>query len=60
MLILSRKRDEQIVINDDIIIQIVDVRGDKVRVGISAPPEVSIHRLEVYEEIKRQERGGAD
>jgi len=50
MLVLSRKKDETIVINsgnDDIHITIVDIKGDKIRVGIDAPPEVSIHREEV-------------
>ena len=49
MLVLSRSRDESIMIGDDVEITIVDVRGDKVRLGINAPREVSVHRKEVYE-----------
>jgi carbon storage regulator len=52
MLVLSRKRDEVIVINDDIRITIVDIRGDKVRLGIDAPKNVTVHRQEVYDAIK--------
>ncbi len=53
MLVLSRQRDERIMIGDDIEILVVDVRGDKVRLGINAPPQVAVHRKEVYEAIKR-------
>lgn len=56
MLVLSRKRNESIRISDDIVITIVDVRGDKVRVGIEAPLDVPVHRQEVYDAIKRAER----
>ena len=55
MLILSRKRNESIVINDDITIVVVEIRGDKVRLGIEAPKEVPVHRREVYDAIKRGE-----
>lgn len=55
MLVLSRHRDEAIVINDNIKITIVDIRGDKVRLGIDAPQEIPVHRQEVYDAIKRQE-----
>lgn len=55
MLVLSRMRDEIITIGDDITITIVDIRGDKVKVGIVAPKDVAVHRLEVYKEIKRLE-----
>ena len=55
MLVLSRKKNESIVINDDIVVMVVDVRGDKVRLGIEAPREVAVHRREVYEAIKRSE-----
>ena len=48
MLVLSRQRDESIIIADDIVITVVDVRGDKVRLGITAPQSVTIHREEVY------------
>lgn len=56
MLVLSRHRDESIIIGDDIIITVVDLRGDKVRLGISAPIEISVHRREVYEAIQREKR----
>jgi carbon storage regulator len=55
MLVLSRKRDEKIVIGDQIVVTIVDVRGDKVRIGIEAPASVSVHRQEVFDALKRQE-----
>jgi carbon storage regulator len=53
MLVLSRKRDERIVIGDNIVITVVDVRGDKVRLGIEAPLDVPVHRQEVMEALKR-------
>jgi len=53
MLVLSRFRDEAIVIGDDIKIIVVDIRGDKVRLGIEAPANVPVHREEVYHHIKR-------
>ena len=59
MLVLSRKRDEQIVINDNIIITVVEIRGDKVRLGIEAPIEIPVHRREVYEAIQRQKEQDA-
>lgn len=54
MLVLSRQRDETIMIGDEIEITIVDIRGDKVRLGISAPRTVQVHRKEVYESIQRE------
>ena len=51
MLVLSRKRDEEVVIGDSIIVGIVDIRGDKVRLGIQAPRDVPVHRREVAEQI---------
>jgi len=54
MLVLSRQRDETIMIGDEIEITIVDIRGDKVRLGINAPRTVQVHRKEVYEAIKRE------
>jgi carbon storage regulator len=54
MLVLSRQRDESIVIGDNIVITIVDIRGDKVRLGINAPAEIPVHRQEVYDAIQRE------
>ncbi len=59
MLVLSRQRDESIIIGDNIVITIVDVRGDKVKLGIEAPREISVHRQEVYEAIQRENRQAA-
>lgn len=59
MLVLSRQRDETIMIGDDIEITVVDIRGDKVRLGINAPKEVSVHRKEVYDAIRRENRAAA-
>ena len=54
MLVLSRQKDESIIIGDDVEITIVDVRGDKVRLGINAPRSISVHRKEIYEAIQRE------
>jgi len=54
MLVLSRHRDQSIIIGDDIVVTIVDIRGDKVRLGIDAPTEIPVHRREVYEAIQRE------
>ena len=54
MLVLSRQRDETIMIGDEIEISIVDIRGDKVRLGINAPTRIAVHRKEVYDAIKRE------
>jgi carbon storage regulator len=54
MLVLSRQRDESIIIGDNVVVTVVDVRGDKVKLGITAPREVSVHRQEVYEAIQRE------
>ncbi len=54
MLVLSRQRDETIMIGDQIEITVVDIRGDKVRLGINAPRQVQVHRKEVYDSIKRE------
>lgn len=51
MLVLSRKKNESIVINNDVVVTIVEIRGDKVRLGIVAPKDVPVHREEVYEAI---------
>jgi carbon storage regulator len=56
MLVLSRHRDESIIIGDDIVVTIVDIRGDKVRIGIDAPADIPVHRQEVYEAIQRENR----
>ena len=55
MLVLSRKKNESIIIGDKIVVVIVDIRHDKVRLGIEAPKEVAVHRREVYDAIKRSE-----
>ena len=54
MLVLSRHCDESIVIGDNVVVTIVDIRGDKVRLGIEAPSEIPVHRREVYEAIQRE------
>src|SRR6476619_1257844 len=59
MLVLSRQKDETIIIGDNIEITVVDIRGDKVRLGVSAPKEISVHRKEVYEAIRRENREAA-
>lgn len=56
MLVLSRHRDESIMIGDDIVITVVDVRGDKVRLGIDAPTDIPVHRQEVYDAIQRERK----
>ncbi len=55
MLVLTRKKNESIVIGENIVMTVIEVRGDKVRLGFDAPKAVSIHRQEVYEAIKRGE-----
>ena len=59
MLVLSRHRDESIIIGDDIVLTVVDIRGDKVRLGIEAPQDVPVHRREVYEAIQRENNRAA-
>ena len=56
MLVLSRHRDESIMIGDDVVVTIVDIRGDKVRLGIDAPQSIPVHRQEVYDAIQRENR----
>ncbi len=60
MLVLSRHRDETIMIGDDIELTVVDIRGDKVRIGIKAPSNIPVHRKEVYEAIRRENEGAAE
>ncbi len=55
MLVLSRKKDEKIIIGDNISIMVVDIQGDKVRLGIEAPRDVSVHREEVYQAIQKKQ-----
>jgi carbon storage regulator len=55
MLVLSRKTNESIVIGENIVVMVVEIRGDKVRLGIEAPMAVSVHRREVYDQIKSSE-----
>ena len=57
MLVLSRKVNETIVINDNIVITVVEIRGDKVRLGIDAPKDVPVHRQEVYDAMREAEKG---
>jgi carbon storage regulator len=59
MLVLSRHRDESIMIGDDVVITIVDIRGDKVRLGIDAPQDIPVHRREVYDAIQRENQRAA-
>lgn len=61
MLVLSRHKNESIMVGDNVMITVVDIRGDKVRLGIDAPKEIPVHRQEVYDAIQRQfikENGG--
>lgn len=60
MLVLSRKKDESIVISDSIVVTVVEVRGDKVRLGIVAPRDVSVHRSEVIKAIEAGAAGASD
>ena len=59
MLVLSRKADESVVIGEDIVITVLEVRGDVVRLGIAAPRDVKVHRSEVYEELQQANRDAA-
>jgi carbon storage regulator len=60
MLVLSRKKNESIIINDDIVVTVVEIRANKVRLGIEAPREVPVHRREVYDAIKKSEKSEKD
>lgn len=59
MLVLSRNEGEEIMIGDDIRIYVADIRGDKVRIGVTAPHDVAVHRKEAWEAIRRELKGGA-
>ncbi len=60
MLVLSRQKDQTIMIGDKVEITVVDIRGDKVRLGITAPSEIPVHRKEVYDAIKQENREAAN
>jgi carbon storage regulator len=60
MLVLSRKKNESIVIDERIVITVVEIRGDKVRLGIEAPREVAIHRSEIFEALRRSQAGAVE
>ena len=53
MLVVSRSVDDSLIIGDDIVVTVIEIRGDKVRLGITAPREASVHRREVYDAIQR-------
>lgn len=58
MLVLSRKRNESVVINDNVIVTVVDIRGENVRLGVEAPKEIPVHRREVYDAIQEERKKG--
>ena len=60
MLVLSRKKNETIIINDKITVTVIEIRGDKVRLGIDAPKDVTVHRREVYEAIQQSQARSED
>lgn len=59
MLVLARQKDQSIVIGDDVVVTVVDIRGDKVRLGINAPREISVHRKEIYDLVKQKNQANA-
>jgi carbon storage regulator len=59
MLVLTRGQDDAIVLGDNVIITVLDIRGDKVRIGIEAPREMKILRKEIYEEVLKENRDAA-
>ena len=59
MLVLTRKAGESIVIGSDVVVTVIELRGGQVRVGIDAPREVQVHREEVYEEVRRENKAAA-
>ena len=60
MLVLSRKKNESIVVNDNVTIVVVDIRGDKVRLGIEAPKEIAVHRREIQDLVESQRKAAMD
>ena len=56
MLVLSRKKNESVVINEDVVVTVIEIRGDKVRLGIQAPRSVPVHRREVFDAIQEQQK----
>lgn len=60
MLVLSRNKGEKIVINNDIVLTVLEVSGDHVRIGIDAPPQVTVYREEIYQALQEQNRSAAD
>ncbi len=58
MIVIPRKKGESVVISDDIILTVIEVRGDKVRLGIEHPKGVTVHRKEIYEAILSQQEVG--
>jgi len=56
MLVLARKRDQAVMIGDEIEIMIVDIHGDRVKLGINAPPQIPVHRKEIYKVIKQKKQ----
>jgi len=58
MLVLSRRKNQEIRIGDDIVLTIVDIRGDNIRIGVTAPPGVAVHRQEVWDAIKKETEDG--
>ena len=58
MLVLFRKRNESVVINDNVIVTVVDIRGENVRLGVEAPKEIPVHRREVYDAIQEERKKG--
>lgn len=59
MLVLTRKLNESIMVGDDVKITIVDVKGDQVKLGITAPRQIAVHREEVYREIQKENQQAA-
>jgi len=58
MLVLARRKNQEIRIGDNIVLTIVDIRGDNVRIGITAPPGIAVHRQEIWDAIKKEKEDG--